>query len=587
MPEFRVWAPAAQQVELVLVDGRSAMEPMPGGWWRSAARAGRGTRYAFAIDGGEPRPDPRSPSQPDGVHGMSEVLDHGQFEWHDDDWRGVSLRGAVLYELHVGTFSPEGTFDGVGERLSHLVDLGVDAIEVMPIAAFPGRRGWGYDGVDLFAPHHAYGGPDGFKRLVDACHGAGLGVVLDVVYNHLGPSGNYLREFGPYFTDRHVTNWGAAVNFDGPGSDEVRRFVVDNAVMWLRDYHCDGLRLDAVHAIVDESGLHILEQLGGEVGALADQLRRPLVLVAESNANDPRLVRARAAGGFGLDASWADDWHHAVHSVLTGDTAGYYEDFGRLDHLAKALQQAWVYDGVWSPHRQRVDGRSAAGLAGDQLVVCTQNHDQVGNRAAGDRLAALTTTGRMKVAAALLLTGPFTPLLFQGEEWGAATPFQYFTDHDDPVLARAVSEGRRSEFAAFGWDPADVPDPQEAATFERSKLDWSELAGDEHGEVLAWYRELLALRRATPDLTDPRLELVEAVAEPSGLVTVRRGSVTVVANLGSSNRVVPALPPSRLLAASDGAIALADGALTVPPDTAAVLWCPATSMSAGVAPGDG
>ena len=588
MHEFRVWAPDAQQVDLVLVDGRSAMEPLPGGWWRrGVAAAGHGTRYAFAVDGGEARPDPRSPSQPDGVHGMSEVVDHARYEWHDDRWRGVSLRGAALYELHVGTFSPEGTFAGVVARLPHLVDLGVDAIELMPVAEFPGRRGWGYDGVDLFAPHHAYGGPDGLKRLVDSSHGAGLGVVLDVVYNHVGPSGNYLREFGPYLTDRHVTSWGDAVNVDGRGSDEVRRFVVDNALMWLGDYHCDGLRLDAVHAIVDESAVPVVAQLADEVGALAARVGRPLCIVAESDRNEPRLVRPRAAGGHGLDAAWADDWHHALHTVLTGETAGYYEDFGTVDHLAKALRQAWVYDGVWSPHRKRIHGQSPAGLAGDQFVVCTQNHDHIGNRAAGDRLAALTTTGRLKVAAALLLTGPFTPLLFQGEEWAASTPFQYFTDHDDPALGRAVSEGRRSEFAAFGWDPAAVPDPQDAATYERSKLDWSECGEAEHGEVLAWYRELLALRRRTPDLTDPRLERVEAVVETSGLVTVRRGSLTVIANLGSSGRVLPMPTPSRLLAASDGAVVLADGALSVPPDTAAVLSCPATPAPTGVAPADG
>jgi maltooligosyltrehalose trehalohydrolase len=591
MHEFSVWAPAADQVEVVLVDGRSTMEPVPGGWWRCAvAAAGHGTRYAFSVDGGEPRPDPRSPSQPDGVHGMSEVVDHDRFEWHDDRWRGVTLRGAVLYELHVGTFSPTGTFDGLVERLPHLVDLGVDAIEVMPVAEFPGRRGWGYDGVDLFAPHHGYGGPDGLKRLVDASHAAGLGVVLDVVYNHVGPSGNYLRDFGPYFTDRHVTNWGDAVNFDGPGSDEVRCFVVGNALMWLRDYHCDGLRLDAVHAIVDESAVHILEQLADEVRALAAALRRPLFLVAENDRNDPRLVRARAAGGHGLDASWADDWHHALHTVLTGERDGYYEDFGTLDHLVKALRQAWVYDGVWSPHRGRVHGRSPAGLAGDQFVVCTQNHDQVGNRAAGNRLAALTAPGRLKVAAALLLTGPFTPLLFQGEEWAAGSPFQYFTDHDDAALGRAVSEGRRAEFAAFGWDPTDVPDPQDSATFERSKLDWSELADEEHGDVLAWYRELLALRRRSPDLTDPRLERpdgVDAAADPDGLVTVRRGSVTVLANLCPSHRVVPVPPSSRVLAASDSAVVLADAAVTLPPDTAAVISGPATPPSTRVARADG
>ena len=422
--------------------------------------AGAGSRYGFSIDGGPVRPDPRSPSQPDGVDGLSAVVDHRAFAWSDATWRGVALPGSVLYELHVGTFSAEGTFDGVIAHLDHLVELGVDAIELLPVCEFSGNRGWGYDGVDLFAPHHAYGGPEGLKRLVDACHRAGLGVVLDVVYNHLGPAGNYLAEFGPYFTDRHQTGWGDAVNMDGPGSDEVRRFVVDNALMWLRDYHGDGLRLDAVHAIVDTSARHILEQLAVEVDALAAHVRKPLFLIAESDRNDPALVRARAAGGLGLAAAWADEWHHGLHTVLTGEHDGYYEDFGTGAVLAKALRQAWVHDGTYSPHRGRAHGRPVTGLTGDRFVIATQTHDQVGNRATGERLAALTTEGRVKVAAALLLTAPFVPMLFMGEEWAASTPFQYFTDHQDPALGQAVTEGRRHEFAAFGWDPDGVPDPQ-------------------------------------------------------------------------------------------------------------------------------
>src|SRR5690606_31291439 len=353
----------------------------------------------------------------------------------------------------VGTFTPPGTFEAAIDRLPHLVELGVDAVELLPIAQFSGRRGWGYDGVDLFAPHHAYGGPDGLKRLVDACHRHGLGVVLDVVYNHLGPEGNHLPEFGPYFSDRHTTNWGPAINYDGPGSDAVRRFVVDNALMWLRDYHVDGLRLDAVHAIVDDSAHHLLTELASEVDALATRLGRPLFLIAESDLNDPRFVRSRDAGGHGLDAAWADEWHHALHAALSGEREGYYRDFGSLAHLAKALRQAWVYDGVYSPHRRRRHGRPPVGLSGHQFVVCTQNHDQVGNRARGERTSQLLSVERLEIAAALLLTSPFVPLLFQGEEWGARTPFLYFTDHEDPALARAVSEGRRNEFRAFGWDP--------------------------------------------------------------------------------------------------------------------------------------
>jgi maltooligosyltrehalose trehalohydrolase len=358
MHEFRVWAPRRGRVELALGEQRIPMARADGGWWECAAdQAGPGTDYAFSLDGGPPRPDPRSAFQPYGVHGPSRVVDHPAFGWHDSGWRGVPLAGSILYECHVGTFSAEGTFDGAIGHLDHLAALGVDLIELMPVAEFPGDRGWGYDGVDLFAPHHAYGGPDGLKRLVDAAHARGLGVVLDVVYNHLGPAGNYLPEFGPYFSPRHQTTWGDAVNFDGPGSDEVRRFVIDNALTWLRDYHADGLRLDAVHAIADNSATHICEELTAEVAALAAHACRPLFVVAESDLNDPRLVRGREAGGYGLDAAWADEWHHALHATLTGEKEGYYEDFGPLPLLAKALRQAWVYDGVYSPHRQRVFGR--------------------------------------------------------------------------------------------------------------------------------------------------------------------------------------------------------------------------------------
>jgi maltooligosyltrehalose trehalohydrolase len=392
MAEFSVWSPNAKRVELA-VDGRSVpMHHSTDGCWRVIVGGIEpGARYGFSIDGGPVRPDPRSASQPDGIDGLSELVDHAAFEWHDDGWRGVPWRGAVLYELHVGTFTVEGTFDAACDSLSHLVDLGIDAVELMPVAEFSGARGWGYDGVDLFAPHHAYGGPDGMKRFVDACHGRGIGVVLDVVYNHFGPAGNYLSEFAPYFSDRHRTNWGDAVNFDGPDSDGVRRYVIDNALMWLRDYHLDGLRLDAVHAIVDDSARHILEELTSEVDALACRLRRDLFVIAESDLNDPRFVRSIDAGGYGLTAAWADEWHHAMHATLTGERSGYYEDFGSLELLAKVLRQAWAYDGTWSPHRRRTHGRAPIGLRGHHFVVSTQNHDQIGNRAAGERLAALTS----------------------------------------------------------------------------------------------------------------------------------------------------------------------------------------------------
>ncbi len=573
MHEFRVWAPRPREVEVVGGGQRLPMRPAGGGWWECRAEAaGPGTEYSFSLDGGPPRPDPRSAFQPRGIDGPSRVVDHAAFAWTDQRWRGLPLAGSVLYECHVGTFSPEGTFDGVIGRLDHLVELGVDAIELLPVAEFSGPRGWGYDGADLFAPHHAYGGPDGLKRLVDAAHGHGLGVVTDVVYNHLGPAGNYLPEFGPYFSGRHQTNWGDAINFDGPGSDEVRRFVIDNALTWLRDYHCDGLRLDAVHAIRDDSATHILEELAVEVAALAAHDGRPLFLIAESDLNDPRFVRSRDAGGYGLDASWADEWHHALHGVLTGEVSGYYEDFGSLPLLVKALRQAWVYDGTYSPHRGRVHGRPPVGLDGSRFVVGTQNHDQVGNRAAGERSGALMSDGRLRVAAALLLTSPFVPMLFQGEEWGASTPFQYFTSHADAELGRTVSAGRRREFAHFGWDPGQLPDPQDPATFERSRLEWAELGKEPHASLLAWHRRLIALRRQLPSLTDPRLDRTSAECdEDAGWLVVRRGPVVLAANLGASTWTFPAGQGARLIAASDPRIERSRHSLVLPPDTVAIL----------------
>jgi maltooligosyltrehalose trehalohydrolase len=579
-----VWAPRAERsVEVVVGEQRIALAPVPsdvapGRWAGEVPGLGPGGDYAFSVDGGPARPDPRSAHQPHGVDGPSRVVDHGAFAWSAADaaWRGFHLPGAVLYEVHVGTFSAAGTFAGVAEHLDHLVDLGVDAIELMPVAEFPGRHGWGYDGVDLWAPHHGYGGPDGLKALVDACHARGLGVVLDVVYNHLGPAGNHLATFGPYFTDGHRTNWGDAANVDGPGSDEVRAFIVENALMWLRDHHVDGLRFDAVHAIVDESARHVLEQVAGEVRALAAHLGRPLWLVAESDRNDPRYVRAPELGGHGFDAAWADEWHHALHAVLTGERSGYYDEFGSFALLAKVLRQAWAFDGTYSPHRDRTHGRSPRGLPGSAFVVAAQNHDQVGNRALGDRLGALVSPGRQRIAAALLLTAPFVPLLFQGEEWGASTPFLYFTDHEDPVLGRAVSEGRRHEFAHFGWDPAAVPDPQEPSTFERSVLRWDEVAEPRHADLLAWYRSLIALRKAHADLTTaPAGSPSVTYDERAGWLVVRRGTITIAVNLAPTTRAVPlgCAGPHRLLLASSPDISLSPTGTTValPSDTVALV----------------
>jgi maltooligosyltrehalose trehalohydrolase len=540
-----VWAPrASRTVEVVEGDRRTALVPEDrerGTWAGEVPGLGPGDDYGFSLDGGPVRPDPRSRHQPHGVDGPSRVVDPGAFAWSDGGWRGFDLARAVLYEVHVGTFSPEGTFDGAIGNLGHLVDLGVDAVELMPVAEFPGRRGWGYDGVDLWAPHDAYGGPDGLRRLVDACHARGLGVLADVVYNHLGPVGNYQAEFGPYFDEARMTNWGPALNLDGPGSDGVRSFVVDNARMWLRDYHLDGLRLDAVHALLDDSAVHLLEQLSTEVRGLAAELGRPLWLIGESDLNAPRFVRPPDHGGYGLDATWADEWHHALHAALTGERDGYYADFGPLPLLAKALRQAWVYDGIWSPQRRRTFGRPPTGLHGAQFVVSAQNHDQIGNRAAGERLGHLVGPGQLRTAAELLLSAPFVPLLFQGEEWAASTPFPYFTDYDAD-LGAAVRDGRAREFATFGWRPADIPDPQDPATFASAVLRWEERDEPEHAAMLAWYRELIARRRADARLAAGPLDDTEVdVDEAAGRLVVRRRA----AGLAIEARVSPGRGPGR------------------------------------------
>jgi maltooligosyltrehalose trehalohydrolase len=575
MRAFRVWAPKPRRVELVVGGRRLAMKQSERGWWELArVVAEAGTRYGFALDGGEVRPDPRSPSQPDGVLGLSEVVDHSAYAWNDGDWRGMQLAGAVLYELHPGTFSPQGTFDGIIEHLPHLARLGVDAIELMPVAEFSGDRGWGYDGADLFAPHHVYGGPAGLKRLVDACHSAQIGVVIDVVYNHLGPVGNFLSEFGPYFSDRLRTDWGVALNFDGTASDEVRRFVVDNALMWIRDYHMDGLRLDAVHAIVDQTPLHILEQLALEVERLSADLRRSTFVIAESELNDPRFVRNRDAGGYGLDAAWADDWHHSLHSALTAERIGYYADFGSLEKLGKALRQAWVYDGEWSAHRQKTRGRRAPDLPSHSFVIAVQNHDQVGNRAAGDRMSALIDEGSLQTAAALLLTAPFTPMLFQGEEWAASSPFQYFTDHADPELGTTVREGRRREFAAFGWLPEAVPDPQDRATFDRSKLVWEELDEPYHRRVLDWYSALIELRRRLPVRRDSAGIHTE-VDDDLRTIVFERDGISVRVNLGKADWFSSISEGDRVLMASFSQIRTSAGSICLPPSSVVILETPA------------
>jgi maltooligosyltrehalose trehalohydrolase len=524
----KLWAPKASIVELVQsgsaatvaatrVDEENWEVPTPP----------PGVDYALSLDHGPPRPDPRSRLQPNGVHGFSRSIDPS-FPWTDEKFRAVPLGKGVISELHVGTFTPHGTLDGALGRLDELIALGITHVELMPLNAFPGSRGWGYDGVDLYAVHVAYGGVDGLRRFVDGAHAKGLSVILDVVYNHLGPDGNYLAEFGPFFTQSKLTPWGPAIDFTRAG---VRRFFLDNALSWLRDFHLDGLRLDATHAIFDPSPKHILAELADEVRALP----RPAVLIAENENNEPRLVLPRRQGGDGLDGFWFDDLHHAIHAAFTGERQGYYVHYGHLADIATALTG-----------RGALNGHSLGPADGSRCIACIQNHDQIGNRARGDRLSHLLSPGRTRLSAALLLTSPFVPLLFQGEEWGASSPFQYFTDHQDPELARAVSEGRRAEHASVVGDASSIPDPQDPATMRRSVLDWIERERSPHREVLQWYRSLIALRHELPELTDGRRDLLEVmVEEETGLIVVKRGRVTLVGNVGAAAVHVPT-PTGRL-----------------------------------------
>jgi maltooligosyltrehalose trehalohydrolase len=539
---FSVWAPLAKSVELVVGKQRTALEPISGGFWQADAVIAHDLGYKYSIDGAAPIPDPRSRWQPDGVHGESHLVPAGRAKARRHDFSPAPLAQAIIYELHLGTFTPEGTYAAAEKKLDYLSELGITHVELMPLATFPGQRGWGYDGVYLYAPFPAYGTPAQLTAFVAACHERGLAVILDVVYNHLGPDGNYLAQYGPYFTDRYKTGWGAAINYDAAQSDEVRRFVIDNALMWLADYGIDGLRLDAVHAIFSFEAVHLLEELSAAVEELGKEQQRAFVLIAESDLNDPRLVHSRARGGYGLDAHWCDDFHHAIHRYFTGETDGYYADFGGLKDVATALRDGYVYQGQYSAFRQRKHGRAPQGLKPQQLIVSAQNHDQIGNRAQGERLSMLLSEPQLKAIAALTLLSPFVPLLFQGEEWGAATPFLYFTDHQDPELGRLVAEGRAREFNAFRWQGA-VPNPQDAATFLRSKLNWAELLQPVHAELLEWYRALIRLRRDKVEVphesgADSAGLQVEFDAGAEWLAFVHNG-VLAVFNLGDRAQQVP------------------------------------------------
>ncbi|MET0933233.1 MAG: malto-oligosyltrehalose trehalohydrolase [Mycetocola sp.] len=575
---IRVWAPRANRVDLRLGEDTLELTRTDDGWWeRPGLEVMPGTDYGFLIDGDGPFPDPRSRHQPDGVHGLSRVLDPAGHEWADAAWTGRQLAGSVIYELHIGTFTPEGTFDAAADRLDHLVSIGVDFVELLPVNAFNGTHNWGYDGVLWYAVHEGYGGPDGYRRFVDACHAAGLGVIQDVVYNHLGPSGNYLPKFGPYLTDGPGNTWGSSLNLDGPESDAVRRYIVDNALMWLGEYHVDGLRLDAVHALVDSTAVHILEQLASETAALSAFVGRPLSLIAESDLNDPRLITPREANGYGLDGQWSDDFHHAVHVALTGETAGWYADFAPLGALEKVLTRGFFHDGTFSSFRGRNHGRplDTEKTATWRLVVANQNHDQIGNRAIGDRLTAQLDAGQLAIAAALTLLGPFTPMLFQGEEWAASTPWQFFTSHPEPELGKATAEGRIAEFSETGWDPSVVPDPQDPSTFTNSKLNWAELETGDHARILDFYRSAAALRRELPEFTDPRFSSISAeVNEEERWLVLRRGGVSILVNFDDTRRTL-AVPDGRVLLSFTGSGETlekpAEGTLRVPGHSVVVL----------------
>ena len=568
-----VWAPGRNRVRIRIAEETFGMSRGDGDWWHAPGPLLPGADYAYLLDDDDtPLPDPRSQWQPHGVFGPSRVYDHAAFRWTDAGWTGRALPGSVLYELHIGTFTPGRTFDAAIERLDYLADLGIDLVEVMPVNAFDGTYGWGYDGVLWGAVHEPYGGPDGFKRFVDACHARGLGVVLDVVYNHIGPSGAFLDRFGPYFAGQN--QWGPSLNVDGPGSDEVRRYVIGNALGWLRDFHVDGLRLDAVHAIADRRAIPLLEELATAASALEAGVRRPLSLIAESDLNDPRLVTSREAGGYGLDAQWCDDIHHALHVKLTGETQGYYADFAAPGALATTLRSAYFHAGTWSSFRGRSHGRPVdiRRIPGSRFVGYLQNHDQIGNRAQGDRLSQTVRHARIACGAAIVLCSPYTPMLFMGEEWAASTPWQFFASFPDPALAEAVRNGRRREFAAHGWGEEEIPDPTSPATVERSTLDWKEPSAPEHRAMLELYRALIELRHRYPELADPRLDAFSIETGPGERwLVLHRGTLRVVCNLyGEVDNVRLDRPVGVVLLAS-AEVTHAGHVLEMPPESFAVV----------------
>ena len=568
-----VWAPRAERVRLRR-PGVDDVELARGydGWWATASVAlNDGDAYGFVLgDAEDLRPDPRSRRQPRGVHEASAWFAADAHSWRDQAWTGRQLAGSVIYEMHVGTFTAAGTLDSAIARLDDLVDLGIGFVELLPVNAFNGTHNWGYDGVLWYAVHEGYGGPAVYQRFVEACHLRGLGVIQDVVYNHLGPSGNYLPEYGPYLRDAEQNTWGASVDLDEPA---VRSFIVENALMWMRDYHVDGLRLDAVHALRDSSDTHILQELAEATEALSAHLNRPLTLIAESDLNDAKVISAREAGGYGLTAQWSDDYHHALHVAVSGETQGYYADFAPLAALTKVATRGFFHDGTWSSFRRREHGHPIdARIPMSRLVTFSQDHDQIGNRAAGDRLSQTLDEGGLAITAVLTVLSPFTPMLFMGEEWAASTPWQFFTSHPEPELGRATAEGRIAEFAAMGWDPAVVPDPQDPETFVRSTLHWDERTEGMHARVLTLYRDLISLRRDVPDLTDPAFGSVQAEAdEITRVFRLTRGLTQILVNFSH----VPVRPPvpatSAVLLTTDAGGTVAYGFAALPARSAMVL----------------
>lgn len=536
-----VWAPYADRVDVQLVspeDREVSMERGANGYFvATVAGIGHGARYYYRLNGEQEFPDPVSRYQPEGVHGPSEVVDPAAYDWNDAAWSGMAQRRLVFYELHVGTFTEEGTFDAVIPHLDRLRDLGITALEIMPVNQCPGTRNWGYDGVQLFAVQNSYGGPQGFRRLVDACHARGLAVFLDVVYNHLGPEGNYLGQYGPYFTEKYLTPWGPALNFDDQDSDDVRRFFIENALHWVSDYHIDGFRLDAIHAIKDDTPRPFLQEFTTAVHEHAADLGRTVHVIAESIRNNPTVCNPPELGGYGMDAEWTDDFHHALHSFITGETGGYYADFGRFTEISQVLQRGFLYVGQYSQFRGRRHGELPRLYNGEKFVVFAQNHDQTGNRAQGDRLTTMVGYETLKAIAGLVALSPYLPLFFMGEEYGETAPFQYFVDHSDPDLIEAVRKGRREEFASFGWQ-GDVPDPQDVATFERSRLNRELLDEPAHATLWRYHQQLLRLRREIPalaDLEQGQMEVIPYVGERILFVRRWSGSDEVITIISFSN----------------------------------------------------